>query len=63
MIYVSFKKKVWSGIAAGLTINEKMSFVDWEDACYWADSVSKSQKVPFHIVEMTNNETGQVECF
>jgi|TARA_R110000782_G_scaffold119694_3_gene210399 hypothetical protein len=63
MIYVSLKKKVWAGIAAGLTIDEKMNFVDWDDACYWADAVSKSQKVPFHIAEMTNDATGEVQFF
>ena len=35
---VEFEKLVLNGIAKGLTISEKMNFVDWNDACDWARS-------------------------
>ena len=52
MFQVSFRKYVLSGIAEGLEFIEKMNFVDWEDACDWAGSVTLSKKVPFVILQM-----------
>jgi|TARA_B100000497_G_scaffold123433_1_gene156110 hypothetical protein len=63
MCKVEFQKYVLSGIAEGLTITEKMKFVDWGDACDWAGKVTMSLKTPFVILEMTNLETGEVENF
>lgn len=59
---VEFEKYVLSGIAEGLTITEKMNFVDWEDACRWAASVTESLKVPFVILEM-RGPNGEKENF
>ena len=59
---VEFDKYGLSGIIEGLTITEKMNFVDWEDACDWAGKVTMSLSVPYVILEMRGQE-GQVEHF
>jgi hypothetical protein len=63
MCKVEFQKYVLSGIAEGLTITEKMKFVNWNDACDWAGKVTMNVKCPFVILEMKNLETGEVENF
>jgi hypothetical protein len=61
---VTFEKYfVSGGTLEGLTITEKMGFMDWDDACDWAGKVTKSSKVPYVILEMTNLETGEKEYF
>ena len=59
---VEFDKYVLSGIAEGLTITETMSFVDWDDACHWAGSVTQSSSVPYVILEMRGPD-GEKENF
>lgn len=63
MCKVEFQKYVLDGIAEGLTIKENMKFVNWNDACDWAATVTESIRVPFVILEMKNLETGEVENF
>ena len=60
---VEFNKYMLSGINEGLTITEKMHFVDWDDACLWAASVTTAVGVPYVILEMTNLQTGEKEQF
>jgi hypothetical protein len=59
---VEFDKRVTGGIAAGITVTETMNFVDWNDACDWAAKCTRSNKVPFEIVEM-RGPNGEVERF
>ena len=59
---VEYMKYVLSGIAEGLYIKETMNFVDWDDACNWAATVTESVNVPFVILWMRGEE-GQVENF
>ena len=59
---VEFDKYVTSGIAAGITITERMGFVNWNDACDWASKCTASNKVPFVILEM-RGPNGEVERF
>jgi len=59
---VEFDKYGLDGIIEGLTITEKMNFVDWEDACDWAGKVTMNVKVPYVILEMRGPD-GQVEHF
>ena len=63
MCKVEFQKYVLSGIAEGLTITEKMKFVDWSDACDWAGRATLNVDCPFVILEMRNPVTGEVENF
>jgi hypothetical protein len=60
---VEFDKYVLSGIAEGLTVTEKMHFVDWEDACNWAGRATMNVECPFVILEMRNPVTGEMEKF
>ena len=60
---VEFDKYILSGINEGLTITEIMHFVDWDDACSWAASVTTAVGVPYVILEMTNLQTGEKEQF
>ena len=59
---VEYEKYGLKGIIEGLTITEKMHFVDWEDACDWAGRVTMNPSVPYVILEMRVQE-GQVERF
>ena len=59
---VEYEKYGLSGIIEGLTLTEKMHFVDWEDACDWAGRVTMNPSVPYVILEMRGQE-GQVERF
>ena len=59
---VEYEKYGPSGIIEGLTMTEKMHFVDWEDACDWAGRVTMNPSVPYVILEMRGQE-GQVERF
>ena len=59
---VEYEKYGLKGIIEGLTITEKMHFVDWEDACDWAGKVTMTPGVPYVILEMRGQE-GQVERF
>lgn len=62
-VQVEFDKYVLSGIAEGLTITERMGFVNWDDACRWAASVTETPRVPFVILEMRDLNTGVKEKF
>ena len=59
---VTFDKYHLDGIAEGLTITETMNFVDWDDACDWADKVTMNVKVPYVILEM-RGPNGEKEMF
>ena len=59
---VTFDKYHLGGIAEGLTTTERMNFVDWEDACDWAGSVTMSTKVPYVVLEM-RGPNGEKENF
>jgi hypothetical protein len=59
---VEYDKYVLEGIAEGLTITEKMNFVDWNDACDWAGKCTMNVSVPFVILEMRSPD-GEVENF
>lgn len=62
-ITVEFDKFLLSPlVGAGLTVTEKMRFLNWEDACDWAGKCTRSKKVPFVILKMHGPE-GQVEYF
>jgi|TARA_R110001606_G_scaffold90835_2_gene203007 hypothetical protein len=60
---VEFDKYVTSGIAEGLTVTEKMHFVDWADATDWAYSVNKNATAPFTILEMRNPANSMIVDF
>ena len=60
---VEYDKYVLSGIAEGLTVTERMNFVDWNDACDWAGCATMNVECPFVILEMRNLVTGDVEKF
>jgi hypothetical protein len=60
---VNMKKYFLEGMLEGLTVDESMGFVSWDDACDWAGKVTMSGKVPYVILEMTNVKTGEKENF
>jgi hypothetical protein len=60
---VEYDKYVLSGIAEGLTVTERMHFVDWSDACDWAGRSTLNTECPFVILEMRNPVTGEMEKF
>jgi len=60
---VSFTRYFVSGNLNGLTHEDTMGFISWEDACKWAATVTESPKVNYVVTEMTNLETGEWETF
>lgn len=59
---VEMDKYHLKGICEGLTTTETMHFVDWEDACNWAATVTQAIKVPYVVLEM-RGPNGEVENF
>jgi len=51
------------GMKAGMHTVEKMGFMNWNDACTWAGSVTQSHKVDYVVLEMQNLETKEIEKF
>ena len=60
---VTMKKYFLEGMLEGLTVDDSMGFISWDDACDWAGKVTMSVKVPYVILEMTNMKTGEKENF
>jgi len=51
------------GMKEGMHTCEKMGFLNWNDACTWAGSVTQSPKVSYVVLEMRNVKTGEIEKF
>ena len=51
------------GTLGGMKTTERMGFMTWSDACAWAGDVTMSPRVPYVVLEMTNEKTGQKELF
>lgn len=45
------------------TSGERMGFLNWEDACDWAITVTRSPEVPYVVLDMINTETKTVDYF
>ena len=57
---VEFSRYFVEGTLEGiLTENNKMGFLDWDDAKDWVRAVNHSKNVPYVVVYMTNLETGE----
>ena len=52
-----------NGNLEGMNTTEKMGFVNWEDACKWAGSVTMSVECPYVVLEMRDINTGTVANF
>ena len=62
-VTVAMTKYHLKGILEGIKTKERMGFMSWADACAWAGEVTMSVRVPYVILEMTNEKTGQMEAF
>jgi len=51
------------GNLEGMTTTEKMGFMNWEDACAWAGSVTTSPRVPYVVSKLRDLKTDIVETF
>lgn len=60
---VTMKKYFLSGMLEGLTVDDSMGFVSWNDACDWAAKVTENTKCPYVVLEMKNVMTGEIENF
>jgi hypothetical protein len=60
---VTVTKYHLSGSLEGVTTTEKMTFVNWDRACYWAGGVTMNPEVPYVVLGMINPVTGKKECF
>jgi hypothetical protein len=45
-----------------VTTTEKMTFLNWDHACYFAGGVSKNPEIPYVVLDMINPVTGKKEC-
>jgi hypothetical protein len=60
---VEITKYHLNGNLEGMNTTEKMGFVNWEDACKWAGSVTMSVECPYVVLEMRDINTGTVANF
>ena len=60
---VEIVKYQLKGNLEGMNTTEKMGFVNWEDACKWAGSVTMSVECPYVVLEMRDINTGTVANF
>lgn len=60
---VTMKKYFVAGLLEGLTVDDKMGFLSWDDACQYAGDVTLNEKCNFVVLEMTNIGTGEVANF
>ena len=62
-VTVDMTKYHLKGTLEGMKTNERMGFMTWADAGACAGEVTMSVRVPYVILEMTNEKTGQTEVF
>lgn len=60
---VTMKKYFLSGMFEGMTIVDKMRHLSWDAACDWAGAVTMNPACEYVVLEMTNDNTGEVERF
>ena len=51
------------GMKEGMHTCEQMGFLNWNDACTWAGSVTQSPSVGYVVLEMRDLSTGEMEKF
>ena len=60
---VEFDSYFLKGNLEGLTVTQKMGFMNWDDACSWAATVTESVSVDYVVLEMRDLKTGNKENF
>lgn len=61
-IHVRMTKYFVGGLLEGMTVEDKMTFVDWSYACAWAGAVTRNPKCDYVVLEMTG-ENGEHDHF
>tara|TARA_R110002167_G_scaffold249455_1_gene455640 strand:- start:238 stop:447 length:210 start_codon:yes stop_codon:yes gene_type:complete len=51
------------GMKEGMHTKENMGFMNWNDACTWAGSVTQSHKVGYVVLEMRDLKTNELQKF